>query len=102
MTGTCSVAECDRPAAPGRGGWCSTHYARNWRTGSPTGAVPRRRRDLTGQRFGRLVAAEPVAGGGRWLCRCDCGRTRTARAADLLRGLVRECSTLGVAHGREG
>ncbi|WLP90584.1 hypothetical protein [Gordonia sp. NB41Y] len=93
---TCSVAGCDRSAV--KRGWCSAHYMRNHRTGSPTGSVPRARLDIAGRRFGRLVATEPVAGAG-WRCLCDCGRTRVARTADLTRGMVRECSHLGVAHG---
>ncbi len=48
--------------------------------------------DLTGQRFGRLVAVQvashaPV----KWLCRCDCGETTTARSSHLREGATRSC-----------
>ena len=33
------------------------------------------RDDLTGQRFGKLVVIKEL-GGGRILCRCDCGREK--------------------------
>ena len=42
------------------------------------GCIKSRVFDITGQRFGKLTALEPVpererSGGIRWLCRCDCG-----------------------------
>lgn len=52
-------------------------------------------RDLTGMRFGNLVAVEyvPAANGKGmgWLCQCDCGGTTIARAQSLLSG-QRSCS----------
>ena len=52
-------------------------------------------KDLTGQRFGRLVAIRDI---GRdkhrmrvWECRCDCGEMTTARAYDLTHGEKRSC-----------
>jgi hypothetical protein len=41
--------------------------------------------DLSGQRFGRLVAAsrDPNPGLVRWICRCDCGTTKSIGAAAL-------------------
>ena len=50
--------------------------------------------DLTGQRFGKLIALERVndsAGGNRWLCRCDCGNTHTVAYANLRNGHVTSC-----------
>lgn len=44
--------------------------------------------DLTGVRFGRLVASECVGRKGRqpvWRCRCDCGEEITVAAGDLKR-----------------
>jgi hypothetical protein len=32
----CKVEGCQRPAAPRRAGFCSPHYMRSWRHGSPT------------------------------------------------------------------
>ena len=44
-------------------------------------------KDITGQRFGRLVAVRCVGrtnnGNAKWLCQCDCGNTVIARAAGL-------------------
>ena len=54
--------------------------------------------DLTGQRFGRLVAlsrAENTPGGqAQWRCRCDCGADVTTRSAYLRRGGKRSCNCL--------
>lgn len=51
--------------------------------------------DLTGQRFGRLVALErlPKRSGGRylWRCRCDCGRELNVRADALRSGNTKSC-----------
>lgn len=48
------------------------------------------RRDLTGQRFGRLLAKEYVKGS-RWICQCDCGNMVTVRAWKLLSGNTVSC-----------
>lgn len=54
--------------------------------------------DLTGQRFGRLIALKPaVLQDGKstwWECRCDCGTTRRARAARLRWGDTQSCGCL--------
>ncbi len=63
-----------------------------------------RRVDITGQRFGRLVAIRPIGKRGKgfaWLCRCDCGQTREATAAQLLEGIVRSCGCLHVETARK-
>ena len=52
--------------------------------------------DLTGQRFGRLVAIEKKKEGRRtkWLCRCDCGQEKWI-VMDLLRdGRAKSCGCL--------
>lgn len=54
-------------------------------------AVPRI--DLSGQRFGQLIAVSYV-GRSRWICRCDCGDRTTASATDLKRGQHRSCGHL--------
>lgn len=52
--------------------------------------------NLTGQRFGRMVAIrmitahKPVT----WLCKCDCGRTHVSRANSLRRGDTQSCGCL--------
>ena len=50
--------------------------------------------DITGQRFGKLVALSRADNLGRhtcWLCRCDCGNTRKVRTSSLKAGLVTSC-----------
>jgi hypothetical protein len=58
----------------------------------------RRALDLTGQRFGRLVAVEWAEnhkrGDVQWLCRCDCGAESVTLTRNLLRGATRSCGCL--------
>lgn len=59
-------------------------------------------RDMTGQRFGRLVVLgpsdlpRPQHNGTRlgWLCRCDCGNEIISTRKDLLSGKVLSCGCL--------
>ena len=48
--------------------------------------------NLTGQRFGRLVAVSREDG--RWLCRCDCGGTKRVVTGQLQEGVVRSCGCI--------
>lgn len=60
-------------------------------------------KDITGQRFGRLVALgyvgnilmgkknAPFAG---WLCRCDCGNTKVVIGSNLRLGYTQSCGCL--------
>lgn len=53
-------------------------------------------KDLTGQRFGALVAVELSSPqthriSAKWLCRCDCGNTRIAGHYGLLDGRYTAC-----------
>jgi hypothetical protein len=57
--------------------------------------------DITGQRFGRLVARERAADliySSRpftaWRCDCDCGASSVATASGLTRGLTKSCGCL--------
>jgi hypothetical protein len=60
---------------------------RAWRYGDPEASRPRAYRDLTGVRFGALVALERGPGPATtWVCACECGRTVTVRAWSLTRG----------------
>ena len=56
--------------------------------------------DLTGQRFERLLVLERgennARGHSRWVCRCDCGRTKLVWATDLRGGRSRSCGCLRV------
>lgn len=51
--------------------------------------------DLTGQRFGKLVALEKLSpqpdGVTRWLCRCDCGNDHIVAYTNLKNGHVTSC-----------
>lgn len=55
--------------------------------------------DLTGRRFGRLVAVS-VCGrtkqGYRWLCKCDCGKDHTVVGKGLKAGDTKSCGCLAV------
>lgn len=48
-----------------------------------------RRIDLSGQRFGKLVALRPTEKG--WLCRCDCGNETDVKAYYLRHGDTQSC-----------
>jgi hypothetical protein len=55
------------------------------------------RKDLTGQRFERLVAIEPVYRGREgwyWQCRCDCGNETVSKPSDLKRKKKQSCGCL--------
>lgn len=50
--------------------------------------------DITGQRFGKLVALEHVgfrSGSALWLCQCDCGQQKKVRTANLRSGDITSC-----------
>ena len=51
--------------------------------------------DLTGQRFGKLVAEKPdgrdAQGRIFWICACDCGKSKRVRASHLRSGAVTSC-----------
>ncbi|TIW28706.1 MAG: hypothetical protein E5V63_04310 [Mesorhizobium sp.] len=52
--------------------------------------------DITGRRFGRLVAREHIPGkrggrGGNWRCECDCGNTVETHQYSLRRGATTSC-----------
>ena len=58
---------------------------------------PGMRKDLTGQRFGKLVVlGEPQIGsrGTIWKCLCDCGNVCYKVSADLVHGSVKSCGCL--------
>lgn len=93
----CPVPNCDREQFAW--GYCNPHYLRLKRHGS-TDARPSRSARV-GQKFGRLTLIKeapklPSNAGRRWLCRCDCGRTREASQTNLRRGLVKSCGCLVV------
>lgn len=56
--------------------------------------------DITGQRFGRLVAIELANrdswGISRYLCRCDCGNEKILRSSHLIQGRTVSCGCFRV------
>ena len=52
-------------------------------------------RDLSGQRFGRLVAIRPCGknkfGNFCWLCKCDCGKEHIVASGKLVSGSTKSC-----------
>ena len=63
----------------------------------------KRRFDLTGRNFGLLevIKRHGHAKGGHivWLCKCECGNTKTIRSADLKSGKTKSC---GCGQGLKG
>lgn len=62
-------------------------------------ASERSANDYSGQRFGRLVAIEPVSrraadGSVFWRCQCDCGNETQASTTNLRSGSVHSCGCL--------
>lgn len=55
-------------------------------------------RELEGSRFGRLLVIRydhtEKGNGLFWLCRCDCGNSKTVRASSLISKLVQSCGCL--------
>lgn len=60
--------------------------------------MARPRKDIVGQRFGRLVALDKESHrvGRRvyWWCRCDCGEIVAVDRSNLLDGSTRSCGCL--------
>ena len=55
-------------------------------------------RKLIGERFGRWVVIDNAEvdrfGFSRWLCRCDCGTTRSVNENSLIRGISKSCGCM--------
>ena len=49
--------------------------------------------DLSGQRFGRLIAVEYV-GNSKWKCLCDCGNETEVFSSNLTKGRTKSCGCL--------
>lgn len=74
------------------------------RKGVKTNIVARNRIELTGQRFGRLVALEAVTELGevlRYKCSCDCGALVIVRAQSLRIGNTKSCGCFHRDHASE-
>jgi hypothetical protein len=62
------------------------------------------RRELTGQRFGSLVAIFRINAKGptKWTCLCDCGVRKDIRADALVNGLTKSCKCMVTGIRRRG
>ncbi len=65
-----------------------------------------RAKDLTGRRFGRLLAEYPTdrrdhRGSVYWHCRCDCGNELDVSESSLMHGRYQSCGCLRKELGRE-
>lgn len=62
--------------------------------------IERLTRNITGERFGRLVVLEPVKVGRLtkpiWRFKCDCGVTRDMRSYNVTSGDTKSCGCLGI------
>lgn len=60
--------------------------------------LPKKAKDITGQRFGRLVALGPIGYSSdnrlMWLCQCDCGEKSHAHGGHLRSGHTHSCGCL--------
>lgn len=76
--------------------------------------LPKNAKNLTGQKFNRLTAIEPVgvyrgvrkngkpySGGVYWRCICDCGKESTVLASALSTGKIRSCGCLAKETAKE-
>ena len=88
-TPPCEIVGCEQPRYQRRK-LCASHAMRQYRYGDPNWTRPARSADLSGQRFGLVVATERD-GRDNWLCRCDCGNTTSVRAGSLTSGTTRSC-----------
>lgn len=56
------------------------------------------KKDISGQRFGKLIAIEPTKQDKKrntyWLCKCDCGNRVERKLNDLTHGYTKSCGCL--------
>ncbi len=57
------------------------------------------RDNLVGRRFGKLTVIKEL-GGGRILCRCDCGKEKEFNKSNVKRGLTKSCGSCIRRHTR--
>ena len=73
------------------------HTVLNWQ--KKYGLTKSRTRDITNQRFGKLVAIERLEergprGNVQWVAKCDCGNTTVVNYSSLIGGNVKSCGCL--------
>src|SRR5690348_3069138 len=76
----------------------SEDYAKMNPSQMETPKLPRKRKDLTGNRYHRLTAVSFVGVNHRrtsvWLCRCDCGNSIAVESDKLGNGNTKSCGCL--------
>lgn len=92
----CSIDGCSNPSKAR--GWCGKHWTRWRHYGDPTFVQRDAKLELTGKRFGRLVARKDTGERKQrqsvWLCRCDCGKDIDVQAGNLQSGNTKSCGCL--------
>ena len=62
--------------------------------------------DITGQKFNRLTAIEPVYKNKNrawhWKFKCDCGNEKVCNAIEVRRGKIKSCGCLPLEHNKNG
>ena len=66
-------------------------------------------KDITGVKFGRLLAVEPVdkdvktnkSNEKYWLCECDCGRTTIVSGHALRNSSIKSCGCLNIERSKQ-
>jgi len=75
--------------------WHNVKAGRTKSCGCQEEANRRKFRDITGQRFGKLIALSPTEerkdGNVVWKCRCDCGNLYYQNGRNLVRGFSKHC-----------
>ena len=69
--------------------------------------IPNKMKDLTGQKFGHLLALSPFKNSKYqkneywWHCKCDCGNFTDVRESCLVQGFTHSCGCLQISSGEE-
>jgi hypothetical protein len=84
----CSVEKCGKETKHNNSPYCYAHYMKNWRYGTPTPEHAKFRKDLTGNRIGKLTVVSHRSTA-RWNCICDCGTEVVRSTGDLNRSVRR-------------
>jgi hypothetical protein len=60
--------------------------------------IVKRKIDLTGNRYGRLLVLRPADGNdkSKWVCVCDCGAEVTTRSTSLYSGATKSCGCIRI------
>lgn len=73
-------------------------YGNNLKAGHTKSCGCKKCKDISKQRFGKLVAVERVSGSGerqKWRCRCDCGNMVDIRMDSLISDFTKSCGHCG-------